>query len=120
MGGGFWLKQAQGLSIDAHDPWAILVRDTLKAAKPTLHEELQQKGELDAYSIVTAHEMYVTYNRLRSTGATEIEAREITFDDLLPREPVETEEYELEGGMADQIAALEAWLSIQKKLESDL
>lgn len=95
----------------ADHPWAVLLKETLRQANESQYEALEADGELEAYVRWRTGQMLEAYDSYIEDDYDEAEAKELAFDDWLPKaeQPI-VEDWELEGAAEDEAAAMEDFL----------
>lgn len=118
MGGWKAFQEKYGISGElAEHPLAAQIRSKLDRQATRLRDSLKANGELDAYVICMVDEALDEIARLTKAGYSDGEATISALAEIVPDQtpaPDETDEedvdWELEGGMADEVAALETFL----------
>lgn len=116
---GYWTKQAANLKDVSDHPWYGIYEDALEQAAPEKYAELQAAGELEGYIAVKVAAAIADFEDSLEEGIDEPTAREMALADLMPTDEdlEETEDYEIEGGIADAAAGLTEYLN--RTVESD-
>jgi hypothetical protein len=92
-------------------PWAQIIENTLLVDQPDLHTELFQLGELESYLRVKVADAIAEFDRLVAAGTPPATANELAIQNVLPASEEEpAEDWEIEGGMDDQVDALSDFL----------
>lgn len=108
---GYWAKRAEGIDPRTNHPLSTLLRKTTEQVKPDLVATLQAAGEYDAYIAVKVNDCFRDIRSMVKAGMSQSEAKQLAVSDMLPAEPEDFEDWEVEGGMEDQADALDDWLS---------
>lgn len=113
--GLYWNERARIESSElppAVHPWCLALERAVLENRPELYRDLKTTGQLESYLRVRVLEALDEQQAaIEEEGLSPDAAAELALDNLLPKEdaPV-TEDWEIEGGVADAADALEAYL----------
>lgn len=110
---GIWTNKQKAREIPSrhNHPWAQLLLKTMQQVEPELVEELTEEGELEAYLTVHVDNCMKEIRASQQAGMEYAVAKELAFENMLPVEPEEIEDWEQEGGEEDAAEALGQWAS---------